>query len=180
MHCPQCGQQQISEETRFCSRCGFLLTGVAEVIANRGVVPGQRVPIAGTMDSPRRRGIKQGVFIFLLGFLVVPMLALVTLALNIEPFLPVIGALLCGVGGILRVVYALLFEEGGSAAQGPAASSLPGGMESRGELPPSRAMPASAYSSPAGSWRDTNDLQRGPGSVTDSTTKLLQKEERDQ
>src|SRR5689334_7647741 len=30
MYCPNCGQQQVSDEMRFCSRCGLALTGLAE------------------------------------------------------------------------------------------------------------------------------------------------------
>ena len=30
MYCPKCGQQQVSDEMRFCSRCGLALTGLAE------------------------------------------------------------------------------------------------------------------------------------------------------
>jgi hypothetical protein len=44
-------------------------------------------------------------------------------------------------------------------------------------LPPQQSIPASAYAPPrAGSWRDTNDLE--PSSVTESTTKLLEKEDK--
>ena|SRR5688572_27935341 len=32
MFCPQCGHQQISNETRFCSRCGFSLSFVIEML----------------------------------------------------------------------------------------------------------------------------------------------------
>ena len=180
MHCPTCGQQQLSDQTRFCSRCGFLLTGVAQVVANSGVVPAAQTTFTGTPDSPRRRGMKQGVFLFLLTFLVVPILALVTIQLNIEPFLPVLGLLLCGVGGLLRIAYALMFEPGIGNLSSTMPSALPGGAETRGALPASQSIPASAYSSPAGMWRDTNDLQKQPGSVTDSTTKLLHKDESDQ
>ena len=46
-------------------------------------------------------------------------------------------------------------------------------------LPGGQTIPASAYAPPrAGGWRDTNDLE--PTSVTESTTKLLEKEERPQ
>src|SRR5215204_3732334 len=106
MHCPKCGQQQISEETRFCSRCGLLLTGIAEVIARNGIVEPPKTSIVGNADSPKRRGIKQGAFLFLLTFVVVPILAMISMALDIEPFLPLIGAFLFGVGGLLKVVYA--------------------------------------------------------------------------
>jgi hypothetical protein len=175
MHCPKCGQQQISEETRFCSKCGFLLTGIATVVATGGLIPEQRSGIAGSSSSPRRRGIMQGLFIFLLSFLIVPITAMISIALNIEPFLVAIAAVLFGVGGLLRNVYAFMFESG--AARPTFNENLISEMRSSPALPPSQSIPASAYTSPTGAWRDTNDLQRQPGSVTDSTTKLLQKDE---
>jgi hypothetical protein len=180
MHCPICGQQQASEETRFCSRCGFLLTGVARVVASGGVLPTASSGITGAPDSPRRRGVKQGVFLFLLAFLVVPIMALITLALSIPPFLPVLGLLLFGVGGLLRIAYAMLLEPGTGLAAGTMPSSSLRESDVRSALPPSQTVPASAYASPAGRWRDTNELLHEPGSVTDSTTKLLQKDEADQ
>lgn len=35
MFCPKCGQEQLSESVRFCSRCGFELNAVAESLAPR-------------------------------------------------------------------------------------------------------------------------------------------------
>jgi hypothetical protein len=50
------------------------------------------------------------------------------------------------------------------------------GYQSYSALPPQQSVPASVYAAPAtGSWRDTNDLQ--PTSVTEGTTKLLEKDE---
>ncbi|PYS99117.1 MAG: hypothetical protein DMF63_13690 [Acidobacteria bacterium] len=178
MHCPVCGQQQVSEETRFCSRCGFLLTGVAEVVKAGGVVSAKSTGIVGTADSPRRRGMKKGVFWALLTILVVPMMAILTVIFRIPPFLPVLGLLIFLVGGLLRTAYAMLFESGSSPDRFP--DALIRDLETRNALPPAQSVPASAYAAPAGSWRDTNELERVPGSVTDSTTKLLQKEESDQ
>ena len=178
MHCPVCGQQQVSEETRFCSRCGFLLTGVAEVVRAGGLVTARSTGVAGSSDSPRRRGIKKGVFWALLTLLVVPIMAILTVVFRIPPFLPVFGLLIFLVGGLLRIAYAMLFESGNSPERFP--DTLMRDLENRNALPPSQSIPASAYAAPAGSWRDTNDLERVPGSVTDSTTKLLQKEEGDQ
>jgi len=181
MHCPKCGQQQISEETRFCSRCGLLLSGVAEVLANNGIVPAPQTGLTGASDSAKRRGIKQGVFLFLLSFLVVPLLIMFSVAFNIKPFLPIIAVFLFGVGGILRMVYAMMFESGLATTNLPGQNAFASIPENRGSLPSSQTTPASAYVSPAaGSWRDTNDLQYQPGTVTDSTTKLLEKEEHDQ
>jgi hypothetical protein len=178
MHCPVCGQQQVSEETRFCSRCGFLLTGVAEVVKAGGLVSAKSTGIAGSPDSQRRRGIKKGIFWALLTAFVVPLLALLTVLFHIPPPLVVLGLVIFAVGGLLRTAYALLFESGSSPERFP--DALMRDIENRNALPPSQSTPASAYTAPAGKWRDTNDLERVPGSVTDSTTKLLQKEESDQ
>ena len=188
MHCPRCGQQQVSNETRFCSRCGFLLTGIAHVIANDGILPQQQQGNTFfAAGSPRRRGVMQGVFFFLLTFLFVPLTGILTAFLNIEPFLPAIAAILFSVGGLLRVVYALMFESGvpgGKTLEEKVLGSTPilAGKEKAGELPPAQSIPVNAYAPPpaAGHWRDTNDLAPTPGSVTDSTTKLLEREtERD-
>lgn len=183
MHCPKCGQQQISEETRFCSRCGFLLTGIAHVIENDGLIStGSGTFIAP--NSPRRRGVMQGAFIFLLSFLIVPLAGILTVFLKIEPFLPAIAAIVLTVGGLLRVVYALMFESGSPGGKTleesviAASQNAIAGKKKAGELPAGHSVPASVYAPPpaAGHWRDTNDLAT-PGSVTDSTTKLLTNEE---
>ncbi|HYP51045.1 MAG TPA: hypothetical protein VEQ34_08905, partial [Pyrinomonadaceae bacterium] len=39
MFCPNCGQQQATEQMRFCSRCGFPLGLVTEILANGGFLP---------------------------------------------------------------------------------------------------------------------------------------------
>ena len=40
MYCPKCGQQQVSDNTRFCSRCGLPIDVLAEWLAGGGVKPG--------------------------------------------------------------------------------------------------------------------------------------------
>ena len=39
MHCPSCGQEQASVEIKFCSRCGFPLGLVSEILAHGGFLP---------------------------------------------------------------------------------------------------------------------------------------------
>ena len=186
MHCPKCGQQQISEETRFCSRCGFLLTGIAQVISNEGAIPSANSAFFAA-DSPRRRGVKQGAFVFLLSFLIVPLAAILALALRMdEPFLPALSAIILTVGGLLRIVYALMFESGNPGGRTleedvfVASQGLITNKKGAAKLPAAQSIPVNTYAPPAtGNWRDTNDLAV-PGSVTDSTTKLLTKEEEGQ
>lgn len=184
MHCPKCGQQQISDDIRFCSRCGFLLTGIAQVIDNNGVVP-DSTPQSGI--TPRRRGVYQGIFIFLLSFLIVPLFAMIAIFTNSEPIGVAVAAIVLTVGGLLRIAYAAMFESshpGGKTLEQniydavKQVSSRDAGVKA---LPPEQSIPAASYTAPAsGGWRDTNDLARTPGSVTDSTTKLLQRDDPDQ
>ena len=58
------------------------------------------------------------------------------------------------------------------------AAALHGQPMNQQALPPSQSQPAQSYTAPQGSWRtpDTGEFAV-PGSVTDSTTKLLTKDE---
>ena len=72
MYCPRCGQQQTSDSMRFCSRCGFALEGTMQVLAHGGMLPQYQPPADEKTISPRRKGVKQGVLIMLIGLLLVP------------------------------------------------------------------------------------------------------------
>ena len=179
MFCPRCGQEQISNETRFCSRCGFLMTGVGALIANDGQTT-LTAAKSSSVDSPRKRGLKHGLFIFLLTFLVVPIVTILTIWAQAEPFGVAISAILLFVGGLLRMFYAWMFESSEPAGSTldqnfyGAAQNLLNNNPQANALPP-HSMPAASYMPPVhGGWRETNDLQ--PSSVTDPTTKLLEKD----
>ncbi len=176
MYCPKCGQERTSTDTSFCSRCGFLLTGTAEILRTGGAPPDEKKPRGFSAPTPRNRGVKQGLFIFLLAFLIVPLLVMISIGLRIGPGPAMVGAILLTVGGLLRVAYAYMFESpmpvGADASKTPALY----GTGQMGALPPQRFEPINDYQSAQGSWRDTNDLE--PRSVTENTTRLLEKEEK--
>jgi hypothetical protein len=180
MFCPTCGQEQVTEDTRFCSRCGLLLTGVSQLIYNGGVLPTERAK----KKFFQKKGFKQGLFIFFLSFLIVPIIAILTIAVRAtEPFAVVIALILLVGGGFLRMAYSILFEtdEPNPAAleQGNAVASRNylGRKKSANALPPQQSIPATGYIPPnQGNWRDTNDL--GQGSVIENTTKLLERDEK--
>ena len=179
MHCPRCGQQQATDAMRFCSRCGFPMEGTMHLLANGGMLPVfQTSPVEKTI-SPRRRGVKQGALIMLLGVLLVPILGVFTSFAsgrleNLFEFFLIISALLCFLGGPLRMLFAAIFEDGAPATHyTPQMNySVPPAV------PPARvsALPPPAVN-PASQWRrpDTGEMQT-PVSVTDSTTKLLDRE----
>ncbi len=180
MFCPQCGQEKLSDETTYCSRCGFLLVAVNDLLQTGGSNPLAVSPRTSSIQSARKRGLKQGLFLFLLTFLLAPLMGMVTLALNIEPFLVGAAVIICFVGGLLRMVYALMFESAESGTPTLEEKVLAGTSSLRSPapnaLPPQHSVPAPQYFAPAsGNWRDTNELQ--PTSVTENTTKLLEKDE---
>src|SRR6185369_14074227 len=59
MFCPRCSQQQSSTEVRFCSRCGFQLSVLTELLSNNGVLAEQdtrRISINPTRKRSRVGG----------------------------------------------------------------------------------------------------------------------------
>src|SRR5688572_3489068 len=108
MYCPRCGQQQISDEMKFCSRCGLLMSGLAEWLAG-GAPAGREQETQMSLRSPRRKGIRRGAkFMFLSGVLFPVFLALSLLinegALMIIPIIIFFMAL-------TMMLYARLFGE---------------------------------------------------------------------
>ena len=182
MFCPQCGQQQVTGVIRFCSRCGFPLDGVIQLLGNGGMIPVYRSPDEPVQISPRRRGIKQGGLLFLSGILIVPILAMFASFASGSTFLEILAALaaiICFIGGPLRMLYAAIFEEG--APRPVLAYGPPPAMHVQQQfaahvhkpaLPPQQArMPPS--------WRRPNTAELvNPPSVTENTTRLLDKEDR--
>lgn len=178
MFCVRCGQQQASDSIRFCSRCGFPMEGAMVVLSHGGMLP--QYPVTEDPEpSPRKRGVKQGALLFLLGAVLVPVLAAFAsfvpgrIGLAFE-FFAVVASILCFVGGPLRMLFAGIFEEG--AAHRP---FIPQSAYVPPPIPPpvrvSALPPASA--NPAGAWRQrpqTAEMVQPP-SVTDSTTRLLDK-----
>ncbi|MEO8572426.1 MAG: hypothetical protein ABI481_00530 [Pyrinomonadaceae bacterium] len=178
MYCPNCGQERISEVTSFCSRCDYLLTGTAKLLRTGGAAP---TATNSGDPSPRSRGVRMGIFMFLLMFVIAPIIGLIaTFGLRMEPWPVGIVVAVLGVGGILRIIYALMFESKTIAAlpPGPDARELDPAQAgfSTSALPPQRDVPASQYAAPSSpAWRDEKTHE--PTSVTDHTTKLLEKEQ---
>ncbi len=178
MFCPQCGQQQISAETRFCSRCGLPLDLVAEVVANGGTLPQLEELYSQKRKLFSRRN---GLFFSLLWFLFfVLILAPFWGIVEVEE-LAAISAVVGIFGGLIIMLSSLFFLnnkpknrlESNSVKYGQ--RNL-GANRTQNALPPQQSVPVSDYAPPqAGSWRSTEDLQ--PTSVTEETTKLLKKEE---
>jgi len=183
MFCPQCGQQQATAVIRFCSRCGFPLDGVVQLLNHGGQLPVYRGPDEPVPISARRKGVKQGGLLLLSGAVIVPILGMFasfTNATFIE-ILAALAAIICFVGGPLRMLYAAVFEEPAPSPfrpYGPPASPMPMHPQQFGppvQRPALTPPPARAQ----GAWRRPNTAElANPPSITENTTRLLEKEDR--
>jgi len=181
MFCPRCGQEQLTSETKFCSRCGFLLTGVQELIYNNGLPIQTLISSENKGISPRKKGFKQGGQLLFLCLILVPIIAIISAALNLGPGLFIIAGILTFWGGILRILYARIFESNEPGEESvktgifSSAKKLLSKKQNANALPPNQSTVDGLYVPPfPNNWRDTNDLT--PSSVTDQTTKLLEKD----
>lgn len=176
MHCPSCGQQQVSNQTKFCSRCGMPLSVVAEVVANGGFLPQLAALEANKTFWTKKNGVTITVFFVITFLMLLPALfgiAGIDRAAGVSAVFGVFGGLMLLLGSLIllpsskpKIPFPIQPQ---AAPQG-----LYGAPQSQPALPPQRSRPVENYAGPA-SWRDTNDPQP---SVTESTTRLLNKEDR--
>jgi hypothetical protein len=181
MHCPSCGQHQVSNEIKFCSRCGFPLGLTSEILAHGGFLPQLAELHKKKSIFNKKNGVIFGVFWFIIFTMLLP--AIIGIgggpeeAAGISAVIGVFGTMMLIIGSLALLPsskqYPLLLPQ-----QMPPHANTHGlhGVQ-QNALPGQQTIPVSAYAPPrAGAWRDTKDLE--PSSVTESTTKLLEKEDK--
>jgi zinc-ribbon domain len=183
MFCPQCGQQQVSDAARFCSRCGFQLAAVAGLLATGGRGAAEVGPVFEAVPappSPKRKGVQLGGKLMLSGMFLSPALAALSEIVGANPEIGLLGVIVF-MAGLFRLLYALLFEDGPyrrhlqrQPAYVPQQQFAP--PQPVSALPPPQSQPARPYVPPR---PDTAELSYRP-SVTEGTTKLLERERDEQ
>lgn len=177
MHCPRCGQQQVSEDIKFCSRCGFSLVLISEILANGGVLPQLANLYKSNKIFTRRNGlIFGGLWMFVWLLFITPLVAIA----NPHNDSPAITAIIGLMGGLFIMLLSAFFLPSTPKMTPQNISNTVSNQlnqpNQQNALPPQQSIPVDAYVSPqAGSWRETNDLVQ-QSSVIDETTKLLQKD----
>lgn len=182
MFCPRCGQEQVSENTRFCSRCGFLLETVAEVLANGGILP-QLLELGQSKKFlTRKNGIKSAVLWAVVWWVfIVPLMGIADAHGDLIAVAAVFGL----IGTLLLMLISFFFLDNQPKAADQNSSrfkdrqspqNLSGNRQN--VLPPQQSYPVENYAAPAHNWKapNTSELLRVP-SVTEETTKLLKKDE---
>ena len=180
MFCPQCGQQQVSDATRFCSRCGFQLAAVSGLLATNGATSELAFEAVPAPASPKRKGAQQGGKLFLSGIFIAITLAILSEIVGFPEDAALLG-MIVAIAGFFRLLYALLFEEGPyrrhlqrQPAYVPQPQFAP--PQAASALPPQQSQPARSYVPPR---PDTAELDYRP-SVTEGTTRLLERERDEQ
>ena len=171
MYCPNCGQQQVSDEMRFCSRCGLGLTGLAEWLAGGTLSVRPAEQTQPPEPLPRRKHMRRASKLMFFSLAVLPVFILVCAAIEEGgPLILPFGLLFIS---LMWMLYARLFIDNttpaiSQAAQQPAFASMP----ARGSLPPA------VHNTIPNIGRQqvrTNELAQ-PRSVTEHTTRLLDNE----
>lgn len=166
---------------RFCSRCGFPLGGVVELLAQGGVLRSGGEELQEQAMSPRRRGVRQGVMMMIVGTVLVPILAILSgnnsiLADRLVP----LAAVICFAGGLMRILYAAIFEQSARSMSRDVPAYVPPGTSPAqlnakarvSALPPAQSIPVSDFTPRRA---NTAELVQPP-SVTENTTRLLKEE----
>ena len=174
MYCPQCSQEQVGGEMRFCSRCGFPLTIVSQLVANGGALAGFDTEGKRQL-TPRERGVRWGALLMIISAVLFPIVLLFA-AMKHDAIVLLLPVFLVFLVGMARLLYAKLLQpdtpvqkEIPSAAGQRMAQEL--NSAHRLGLPANQSVPVSAWRQPI----DTSEMAQPP-SVTDNTTKLLSDE----
>ena len=187
VYCPRCGQPQISEGMKFCSRCGFALDLVSEIVENDGELP-SLAQNSGNRRLPTR---KAGV-VFSIIWLIFWMLFMTSVLaiLNLED-LTALTAVFGLFSSIIFLIVSLTllpkkitYTPKSSKAKPYYSSDVINtpiaSQQNAGSLVSGNLQSAREYISP--NFRKAPDQESMPisqpsfGSVTEETTKLLEKE----
>jgi len=168
MYCPNCGQQQVSDEMRFCSRCGLALSGLAEWLAGGMLVRRAEEP---RTSSRRRKAIRRAAKLMFFSGVIFPIFLMISIGID-EPgplFVPLLFFFISGVW----MVYARLFmDEAPELNQAPQPLAFGSTPTARVSLPAATNLPMPDVGR---QQVRTNELIQVP-SVTEHTTKLLDNE----
>jgi hypothetical protein len=165
MFCPKCSQQQAADDVRFCSRCGFPLGVVRELLTGGGIPAAPPAP--APQRSPRQRGIRQGARLIFWSVVLFPLFFGMCVLFG-SPGPLVVPATLF-LAGLVWMIYARLFGESFLPAWGRVEDVRLGRYANDYALPPQPHAPAAALGP---QHANTAEMIR-PASVVDHTTNLL-------
>ncbi|HVF43588.1 MAG TPA: zinc ribbon domain-containing protein [Pyrinomonadaceae bacterium] len=169
MFCPRCGQQQISGEVRFCSRCGLSLSSVPALLAGFEAAPPEGAPRG--RRSKKRRQMRRGAKLMFLSAVLFPVFF--GIAISGDGPGPLIVPVTVFFAGLAWMLYFVLFgEEEAQESEGARGREVLREGRAAPPLPPATFVPASGFGARS---PHTADMAQPP-SVTEQTTRLLDEE----
>jgi hypothetical protein len=169
MYCPKCGQPQVTESVRFCSRCGFSLVEVTGLLE-----PGGAAGAPPEDDVRPARGVRQAMY-FMMAALPFLLLALLAGLAGIDGVPEIFGILAMSTFliGALRLIYVAAFKgrRHRPIALPPGQTTSPIQAPQQHALPPSYVPPVDV---PRARFDTGESVQ--PPSVTEHTTRHLEQE----
>jgi hypothetical protein len=167
MFCPKCSQSQASEDMRFCSRCGFPLIGVAELVANDGTL---ELKDPDGSDITRRKIIVRGwAVLTVLNLILAPFFVIGVQSVE-AVVIYLFFSLVLLLGGFAWMIYTRPSREDRDLFNKTNRDKDIRAGDTQSALPPNRSISVDPFIL----RHQTNELGT-PQSITEGTTKLLEK-----
>jgi hypothetical protein len=166
MYCPKCSQQQLAESVRFCSRCGFALGPVAELLNGNDALAAREAAKSWKLSLRHHEGTRIGAKLLFFSIVLVPFA--IGLSAVFDSPAPLLIPLTVFLVGITQVMYVRIFGESALPEKRRPESALPNASERRSELPSPEPAPLIDSRS-----NNTAEIVQPPPSVTERTTVLI-------
>lgn len=171
MYCPRCSQQQVSDDAGFCTRCGFQLALVKELLVTGGAPPANSIDFRVSSLTSGRKGVRRGSKLIFFSIILLPLFFGLSFVFDSPG--PLVPPAIVFLAGLASILYSSIFGEG-----------LPGPKERSSLSFPENVIKYRTLTPPSPPLRpELNDLRVdtseiiSPPSVTEHTTNLLKKTE---
>jgi hypothetical protein len=169
MFCPKCGQQS-SDEVCFCPRCGLSLAGLPAYVAGNDFAANRPDPARDAELTAKRLGTRRGAKLMFFSVVLFPIFFGLCFLINGPA--PLFVPLTLFLMGFVMLVYARLFGDELLPVRGRTVGRDLGAGADRPALGAPQFTPAPLFNQPRA---DTAEIYQPP-SVTENTTKLLDKD----
>jgi len=167
MYCPRCSQQQVTDDVSFCSRCGFQLGVVKELLVTDGALPARAIDLQSGFLSPGRKSARLGAKLIFFSLISLPLFF--ALSFTFDSPVPFWPPALIFFAGLTSLLYARIFGEDILPSKQETQSALFERSVSAPKLP----LQSGASRGELGAVRVNTAEMIQPPSITEHTTNLL-------